>query len=405
MELTPWQDDMAGVDPAIFSRRLSDGEPPFPQAPEVTSAEPITNDSLARMRSSGQLPAAPPPQQQFASDVDRVMAAVQAMGMPPEAGLRILIARGYRPDVLQQRMAERKTIDSWQNYDRTQREARAGTQAELARRLAESYEDPRAAASGLGLPSAPYSPTRDRADGNMRPKWRVEVDGEGKKWYVDDNGLQQPRPVTLGGGEQAAQLKELPTSELESLRTNTGQLIGTLRALGLARGENVEGQRGDTAATGLKGFVWDPILQRLDPAGVDTRAAIANIGSLKIKDRSGAAVPAAEMAVLRPFIPRETDDPQVVRQKLQGFVQEYAKLLESDMQYYIGAGRRVPVALREEVKRAADAARAVSAGAVSAQNALDSAANKQPVQTGGKPSPQQLIQMFLEAQRNQGGQR
>jgi hypothetical protein len=49
---------------------------------------------------------------------------------------------------------------------------------------------------------------------------------------------------------------------------------------------------------------------------VNTRASIADIGSLTIRDRSGAAVSAAEFPRIRPFIPSETDTPQAARVKL-----------------------------------------------------------------------------------------
>jgi hypothetical protein len=54
----------------------------------------------------------------------------------------------------------------------------------------------------------------------------------------------------------------------------------------------------------------------MDPKGVDARAEVADIGSLKIHDRSGAAVTISESPRLMPFIPQATDDAVTVQKKL-----------------------------------------------------------------------------------------
>lgn len=73
-------------------------------------------------------------------------------------------------------------------------------------------------------------------------------------------------------------------------------------AVGLTRGLPVIGDR------------LDP---RMDPNGVAARAQIANIGSLKIHDRSGAAVSVHEFPRLAPFIPLLSDPPEAIRTKLK----------------------------------------------------------------------------------------
>lgn len=69
-------------------------------------------------------------------------------------------------------------------------------------------------------------------------------------------------------------------------------------------------------AFGAANYWGDSIRQRSDPKGVDPRAKVADIGSLIIHDRSGAAVSASEFPRLAPFIPQATDAPEVVRTKL-----------------------------------------------------------------------------------------
>jgi hypothetical protein len=86
---------------------------------------------------------------------------------------------------------------------------------------------------------------------------------------------------------------------------------------------------------GVKGLVPDIVLQRMDPEGVALRAAIADIGSLVIHDRSGAAVTAAEMPRLEPFIPRDYDTPATLRTKLQRMkeiIEEETSFLDENRQ-------------------------------------------------------------------------
>jgi len=79
-------------------------------------------------------------------------------------------------------------------------------------------------------------------------------------------------------------------------------------------------------AFGLKNAMGDTVMQRLDPAGVEARALVADIGSQKINDRSGAAVSAAEFPRLQPFIPNATDTAATVQKKLKQFKIERQRL-------------------------------------------------------------------------------
>jgi hypothetical protein len=57
--------------------------------------------------------------------------------------------------------------------------------------------------------------------------------------------------------------------------------------------------------------------QVTDPKGVAVRAQVANIGSVVLHDRSGAAVSASEFPRLAPFIPSASDTPTGAVTKLQ----------------------------------------------------------------------------------------
>lgn len=110
-------------------------------------------------------------------------------------------------------------------------------------------------------------------------------------------------------------------------------------------------------STGVKGYLPDPLLQRVDPSGVDARAAVANLGSMIIHDRSGAAVTAAEFPRLRPFIPAATDAPDVVEKKLKQFIAEYKNINEEMTDFYRQSGYDIP----ENWHQAGGAAQAPSA--------------------------------------------
>lgn len=69
-------------------------------------------------------------------------------------------------------------------------------------------------------------------------------------------------------------------------------------------------------ATGYKGLLPDIALNRLYSEGTEGRANVADIGSLEMHERSGAAVTASEAPRLRPFIPLITDDHKTVLKKL-----------------------------------------------------------------------------------------
>jgi hypothetical protein len=144
-----------------------------------------------------------------------------------------------------------------------------------------------------------------------------------------------------GGGTGIG--KPLPPSLSKPLLENQQNLRRAEKALLLARGGSVGGIKGDKESTGLKGMLPNQMLSRVDPEGVATRAAIADLGSLVIHDRSGAAVTAAEFPRLAPFIPTEKDDAETVQKKLKGFVSTYRDVLNSDVEYHRSSGYHVPI--------------------------------------------------------------
>jgi hypothetical protein len=121
--------------------------------------------------------------------------------------------------------------------------------------------------------------------------------------------------------------KPLPASQSKAWienNTSLGKIDDALDALGTDAGKN---------AFGLWSATPDVILQRTDPKGVDARAKVADIGSLKIHDRSGASVTAAETPRLKPFIPSVHDKPEVIKTKLDNFKREY-EMIQQEIQNY-----------------------------------------------------------------------
>lgn len=169
-------------------------------------------------------------------------------------------------------------------------------------------------------------------------------------------------PMTLGPDNRAAPIlgpdnqpvkpksleKALPTSAAQKLMENQQNLRRAEQSVALLEGRDVDGMKGDTEATGKKalitslGVVGDKTLNWLDPKGVDARAAIGDLGSLVIHDRSGAAVTASEFPRLRPFIPLATDSPEVALKKARRFATEYRNITQEAADFYKESGYKVP---------------------------------------------------------------
>jgi len=122
-------------------------------------------------------------------------------------------------------------------------------------------------------------------------------------------------PVTINGQPVQAKAKSIPASVQKAMTENDAALRKIDDALA-AVDEYPQ-------ALGSINMLGDSIRQRTDPKGVKARALVADIGSLKLHDRSGAAVTAAETPRLKPFIPEATDTPETVRTKLGLFKREY----------------------------------------------------------------------------------
>jgi hypothetical protein len=233
-----------------------------------------------------------------------------------------------------------------------QREAAAATQearareaearAELARARGQGGGGRGAGGAGGGKLSRPFEVTGPNGETILVQQ------RQGTGELVDVNtgepidGDVRPKSAATGAG------RPLTKDAAKGLFENQQNLRRAEQALALINGAEVRDKdgnvvsKGDKNATGFKGFAPDALLQRLDAGGNATRAAIADLGSLIIHDRSGAAVTAAEFPRLQPFIPSSRDDPATVRTKLNRFVQEYRNVTQEMADFYSQSGYKVP---------------------------------------------------------------
>lgn len=133
-----------------------------------------------------------------------------------------------------------------------------------------------------------------------------------REWQASQNeaNRQNARDLrAMVGGTQ----KPVPNAVAQGYMGNQQQLR-TIDAAITALESNPD-------AVGAKGYLPDAILNRIPgrgmAGGVDARAGVADVGSLEIRDRSGAAVTASEFPRLKPFIPDIRDDATTALKKLR----------------------------------------------------------------------------------------
>lgn len=171
----------------------------------------------------------------------------------------------------------------------------------------------------------------------------------GYRYAAGADGEMRLEPIPGGPKDPNAQTgKPLPASASKGLLENQQNLRRAQTALALIEGKTIGDAKGDKDATGWKGLVPNQLLNRMDASGVETRAAIADLGSLVIHDRSGAAVTAAEFPRLAPFIPSAVDDAKTAKKKLAQFVKVYGDIVGESVDFYRASGFNVPdTALRD----------------------------------------------------------
>ena len=164
---------------------------------------------------------------------------------------------------------------------------------------------------------------------------RTEVKETADGFVLVDKGTGKVTALAGADGKPLGpKLKDAPAAIQKAMIENGTNIRRAEQALALVQGNDVGEAKGDKSATGFKGYLPNQLLNRVDPEGVDARAAIADLGSLVIHDRSGAAVTAAEFPRLAPFIPSEKDDQATIQKKLKRFVQVYRDEMSATEQAY-----------------------------------------------------------------------
>jgi hypothetical protein len=200
---------------------------------------------------------------------------------------------------------------------------------------------------------------------------------DSKTGSLIEEGSRQPVPTTR------RLLSPMREDELKDIKGSFDEVQAAVDALALMKGRKVGGQRGDPTATGWEGYVPEAAQTLLTPekggilskltgggligamggeAGVATRSSIANLSTMKTKERSGATVTPSEWARLTPYIPTDKDNADVARVKLQRFITEYANLLEGKMSTYKAAGRPIPKPMAQLANRVVSQARLTAKG-------------------------------------------
>ena len=157
--------------------------------------------------------------------------------------------------------------------------------------------------------------SREATSTSMSKPFEVTGD-DGSPILVQQNKQGKIIPVD-GYTAKTAVLKQIPPSVNKAIIENAGNISKVDKALALLEENN--------DAVGMKGYTPNFLLNRMNPKGTETRAAITDIGSLILHDRSGAAVTASETPRLLPFIPLATDDKATAQKKLKRFKEIYAE--------------------------------------------------------------------------------
>lgn len=153
-----------------------------------------------------------------------------------------------------------------------------------------------------GLPSRPEAP---RALVRGQPGFLEAVEAEAAARARGSAAGQPP------SGDRTSAATRVKLAEgaglLQTIDDALAELDAYPEAIGIKRGLGV--------VPGLGGLE-DLANQNIDPRGIAARAAISNVGSLQMHDRSGAAVSVSEFPRLAPFIPSVRDTPEAARIKL-----------------------------------------------------------------------------------------
>jgi hypothetical protein len=178
-------------------------------------------------------------------------------------------------------------------YEYAKAQGFVGSLFDFKRKLSEAGR-PISTSSGGGGAAAPLERVFDTKTGSQELVDRSEIRANPGRY----------KPV---GAEE--KLRNIPETINKGLTGNVASISQIDRA--------IDAVTKNPNSVGLRGNFPQTILNRADPAGVEARALVTDVGSAKVHDRSGAAVAASEAPRLMPFIPQATDDAPTVIKKLR----------------------------------------------------------------------------------------
>ena len=213
-------------------------------------------------------------------------------------------------------MASQTKWTQQQALEQAQRQAMLDALAQEAQAAAGKDRAEGNALQRIGLQQRAADADMDRKDADLNRKNALEIERiRAKSRTRDDDG------------------KTLPASVANPIFENRRNLT-TIR-----RARQAIVQRPD--AFGLQNAM--PGFDYIDsPENVAARAPVANLGSLVIHDRSGAAVTISEFPRLRPFIPNSKDSPAKAAAKLEELEREIRSITDDMATYYAEQGFAIP---------------------------------------------------------------
>ena len=164
------------------------------------------------------------------------------------------------------------------------------------------------------------------------PGYRLTADGL-RHEYIP-GGLADPAQAELLARSRR-EIKDIPVTITGAMTENLSAMQKIDSAIeSLGRTPNATGSWGAVAQYFSPEWGGKLNNEYIDPEGLKARAQVTDIGSLKLHDRSGAAVTIGETPRLKPFIPSINDNAKTAAEKLLNLKAEYKNMLASQHEYY-----------------------------------------------------------------------
>lgn len=162
------------------------------------------------------------------------------------------------------------------------------------------------------------------------------TDASGNMFFVSKTGA--PSTVISGPSGEALKGKgqTIPTTLTEEFVKNKN----AIESIDLAIKSITDNPRAIGPVVGnIPQSIRDPLSKDEE---IEARARVARIGSLQIKDTSGATVTVGESSRLKPFIPLPTDNPDAAKVKLRLLAEEIRRIEKERELQYSGQGLKYP---------------------------------------------------------------